>query len=124
MKIAIASDDEKNIASHLGRAEGFIIVDLENGKVMNREYRINDFTGHMRGQKESGRDAGRHDSVMATLKGCKAIISHGMGRRLISDLEVARIKTYLTEEIDIERAIKLYINGTLDNNWELGCKHD
>ena len=124
MKIAIASDDEIKIASHLGRAEGFIIVDIEKGKVANRVYRRNDFTVRMSGQKESGQGAGRHDSVMAALKGCQAIISHGMGRRLISDLEVAGIETYLTEETEIERVIKLYINGTLDDNWALGCKHD
>ena len=34
MKIAIASDDEIKIASHFGRTNGFVIVDLENERII------------------------------------------------------------------------------------------
>jgi predicted Fe-Mo cluster-binding NifX family protein len=124
MKIAIASDDQIKIAPHLGRTNGFVVVDLEDGKVKSQEYRINDFTGHRRGLKEHGHEPGRHGPILSALKDCKVIISHGMGRRLISDLNVAGIDTYLTDEEDISRAIDLYIEGNLDNKPELGCKHN
>jgi len=124
MKIAIASDDEIRIASHLGRTNGFVIVDFEDGKVKNREYRKNDFTGHKRGMKGSNHEPGKHRPILAALKDCDAIISHGMGRRLISDLEVAGIQTYLTKEEDVVNAINSYAEGKLDNNPELGCNHN
>ena len=41
MKIAIASDDKKIISHHFGRALGFMIFELNDEKVMNREYREN-----------------------------------------------------------------------------------
>lgn len=123
MKIAIASDDEIKIASHLGRTNGFVIVDLEDGKVKDREYRKNDFTGHKRGMKGSSHEPGRHGPILVALKDCDVIISHGMGRRLVSDLEVAGIETYLTEEEDVAKAINLFAEDKLDNNPERGCDH-
>ena len=124
MKIAIASDDEIKIAPHLGRTIGFVIVDIEDREVKSREYRNNDFTAHRRGHKGHGDEPGRHGPILSALKDCQVIISHGMGRRLISDLNVAGIDTYVTEEEDISKAIDLYINGKLDNRPELGCKHN
>jgi predicted Fe-Mo cluster-binding NifX family protein len=124
MKIAIASDDEITIAPHLGKTNGFVVVDLEYGNVRSREYRKNDFTAHKRGLKSNILEPGRHGPILAALKDCKAVVSRGMGRRLISDLKVAGIETYLTEEQNVARAINLYAEEKLDNNPELGCIHN
>ncbi len=124
MKIAIASDDEIKIAPHFGRTNGFVIVDLENGRITNREYKENDFTGHRRGLEGNNHQPGRHDPILTALKDCDIIISHGMGRRLFSDLKVSGIETYLTEEEYVARAINLYVDGSLDNNPELGCDQE
>lgn len=124
MKIAIASDDQVKIAPHFGRTKGFIIIELENGSVKESVYRKNNFTGHQRGLKGHNHEPGKHNPILAALNDCKAVISHGMGRRLISDLNVAGIQSYLTEEVEVEKAIKLYSEGRLDNNPDLGCKHD
>ena len=119
----MASNDEIKIASHLGRTNGFVIVDLEDGKVKDRQYRKNDFTGHKRGMMSSGHDPGRFDPTLVAFKDCDAIISHGMRRRLISDLEVPGIETYLTEEEDVAKAINLFAEDKLDNNPEKGCDY-
>jgi predicted Fe-Mo cluster-binding NifX family protein len=124
MKIAIASDDEIKIAPHLGKTNGFVVVDLEFGNIKSREYRKNDFTEHKIGLKDNIHEPGRHGQILTALKECRAVISRGMGRRLISDLEVAGIETYLTKEEDVARAIFLYTEGKLDNNPELGCIHN
>ncbi len=49
MKIAIASNDGKRISAHFGRSKGFVIFEIENGEIKNREYIPNTFTGHARG---------------------------------------------------------------------------
>ena len=41
MKIAIASDDKKTTSHHFGRATGFIVFDIQNGKAVNIVYREN-----------------------------------------------------------------------------------
>ena len=83
MKIAIASDDNIKIASHLGRTNGFVIVNLEDGKVKDREYRINNFTSHRRGLQGHGHEPGSHRPILAAPKDCQVIISHGMGKRIV-----------------------------------------
>ena len=47
-----------------------------------------------------------------------------MGRRIINDLKISKIETYLTKEDNVTKAIDLFIEGKLDNNPELGCLHD
>jgi predicted Fe-Mo cluster-binding NifX family protein len=49
MKIAIVSDDKKTISSHLGRAKGFCIFEVEGKEIKSQQYRPNTFTGHARG---------------------------------------------------------------------------
>jgi predicted Fe-Mo cluster-binding NifX family protein len=124
MKIAVASDDEITIAQHFGRTKGFVIVELENGSITNREYRENNFTSHGRGPKNYEPEPGRHGPILEALKDCDVIISHGMGKRLLSDLKVAVIEICCTEEMYVARAINYYAAGILDNNLELVCDHN
>lgn len=76
MKIAIASDDGKTIAGHLGRARGFIIYDVEGGSVKNRIFLDNTFTGHAAGLRAGGDS--RHGEGGA---GCGHGERHGAGER-------------------------------------------
>jgi len=124
MKIAIASDDQYKISPHLGRTKGFVIVDIEKGKVRGRTYRKNNFSVHRKGLRDNDPEPGRHVPILAELKDCRVLISHGMGRRLINDLNVSGIETFLTTEELVTKALKLFIEGKLDNNPELGCIHD
>lgn len=124
MKIAIVSDDEKTIADHFGRTRGFLVCDVDAGKVKHREYRLNTFTGHARGMEDADHGADRHGPILAALKDCAAVISHGMGRRIYDDLRQAGIESIITDETDAEQALQLYLKGDLKDRPELGCQHD
>lgn len=120
MKIAIASDDGKIVSSHFGRTRGFVIYDVDGNEIKNREYLPNTFTGHARGMHEEGtHHYDSHSAIIAALKDVKVVISHGMGRRLYDDLKNAGIDVYVTEETDVEKALKLFIEGKLANVEEL-----
>ncbi|MFH1009647.1 MAG: NifB/NifX family molybdenum-iron cluster-binding protein [bacterium] len=123
MKIAVASDDGKSIAAHLGRVRGFVICSIEDGKVKNREYRPNDFTGHARGLEGAGHEVDRHGPILAALSDCRAVISGGMGRRIQEDLARANIEVFVTEQTDVETAIEFYLDGKLVSRPDLGCNH-
>lgn len=123
MKIAIASDDEKNVASHIGRVRGFVIYEIEDKKIKNKEYRINDFTGHKRGL-EGKHHIDHHAPIIEALKDCKAVISSGMGKRIYDDLKNAGFEVYITKESEVEKVVDLYINNKLvDYYEELVCHH-
>ena len=124
MKIGIVSDDEKTIASHFGRARGFLIFEVEAKEIKHREYWLNTFTGHARGLEDAGHGVDRHGPILSALKDCTAVISHGMGQRIYHDLRQAGIESIITDETDAGQALRLYVKGELKDRPELGCQHD
>jgi predicted Fe-Mo cluster-binding NifX family protein len=126
MKIAIVSDDQKTIASHFGRALGFVIFESENGSITGREYRPNRFTMHVLNPGEEGYGPEHHHShgpIIEALRDCSVVISHGMGRRIYDDLRSTGKEVYITSEIDVEAAVKLYLKGDLIDRPEMRCDH-
>lgn len=123
MKIAIASDDERTISSHFGETKGFVVFEVEGKEVKNREFRPNTFTGHARGLEGAGHEIDRHGPILSALSDCKAVISHGMGRRIYDDLKSAGIEVFVTDETDVLRAFDLYVQGKLTDNPERSCSH-
>ena len=123
MKIAVASDDGKTIASHFGRTRGFILVDILDKKIVSEDYIPNDFTGHARGMEGHDHSHDRHGPILHALKDCSVVISHGMGRRIYIDLQEAGKQVFITPETDAMRAIELYIQGELEDRPDLGCNH-
>jgi len=121
MKIAIASDDGKTISSHFGRTRGFVIFEIEGKEIKKQEYRNNTFTGHVRGLEGANHSFDRHRPILEALEDCQVVISHGMGRRIYDDLKNADIEVFITEEMDAEVALNLYIKGHLIDRPELSC---
>lgn len=116
MKIAVASDDGKVIASHFGRTRGFVVFEVDGKEIKSREYLPNTFTGHARGCHEEGsHHYSSHSAIIEALKDVKAVISHGMGRRIYNDLKASGIEVYVTEETDVDKALKLFLDGKLTN---------
>lgn len=123
MKIAIASDDEKTISSHFGRTRGFVIFEVENANIMGREYRLNTFTGHARSRIGIEPAVDSQVPILDALADCKAVIAHGMGRKIYDYLKQANIEAFITDETDVRKALELYIGGNLEDKPEQGCEH-
>ncbi len=123
MKIAIASDDGTTIAAHFGRTRGFSIYAIENGAIQYIGYRNNTFTGHARGLAGQLHDIDRHGPIIAALKDCDLVISHGMGRRIYDDLQRAGIDAYIVNETVVDTAAKLYFTDNLKNHPQAACNH-
>jgi predicted Fe-Mo cluster-binding NifX family protein len=124
MKIAIASDEGTTISSHFGQTRGFVVFDIEGKTVKSREYRPNTFTGHARGLAGADHGIDRHGPILSALSDCKAVISHGMGRRIYDDLKGTGIEAWVTDETDVQKAIDSYINGELVDRSDRSCSHD
>lgn len=125
MKIAIASDDKVTICAHFGRTLGFLIFDIEDNKIVGKEYINNDFTGHAQGHHDS-HEAGHqhsHGNILDALKDCQVVISRGMGRRLYIDFQQANKEVFISNESNAEKAVELYLDGVLTDHPEKGCQH-
>jgi len=121
MRIALASDDGKTIAGHTGRCRGFVIYEVIGGQPTRREYRENRFTAHARGECDgthedgSARGVGHHahGALLDALGDCCAVVSRGMGPRLVADLTRAGIDAYVCDESDVGAAVEAFAAGRL-----------
>jgi predicted Fe-Mo cluster-binding NifX family protein len=126
MKIAVVSDDSKTIASHFGRAAGFIIFEIEKGQVINREFRANGFTHHhLAGAVHQPHEHQPHShaGILTALEDCEAVISCGMGQRMFVDFQSVGKEVFITDVSDAETAVHKYLKGELPNYPDRGCQH-
>ncbi len=126
MKIAIPTNDQKTVSAHFGRTAGFMIYNIEGTKIIGKEYRPNNFTGHAQGwhnDENHGEHQHSHSDIFRALAECTTVIAGGMGRRLYTDFEQQKIKVFVTQESNIEKAVELFIKNELDNEPDKCCEH-
>ena len=120
MKIAVATDNFKEITGHVGRCKGFLILQVENGEIKNRDERENTFTNHGRvghghgGSHHSEEHKRGHERLAESLSDCSHLIGKGIGWRLVNDLKVYNIQPIITSEDDAEMASIKFERGELE----------
>ena len=132
MKIAFVSDDGTTISQHFGRAAYYVVLTIENGKVIQKEKRSK--LGHTQfsGQHEEHHEHGpagaghgfepgameRHASMAQAILDCEALIVGGMGAGAYEGIKQAGIEPIVTDMESIDEAAAAYIAGTLKNHIE------
>ena len=113
MKIAIATDDEKTISPHFGRARGFVILTVENGQVTNREtrQRQNSCDGHE--HEHGGQQCG---ALVEMIADCAVVLVCQMGGGPYRRLQAAGIRPVFTELTNIDDAVHSLLEGTLSES--------
>ncbi|MFA6089212.1 MAG: NifB/NifX family molybdenum-iron cluster-binding protein [Candidatus Woesearchaeota archaeon] len=109
MKIAVASDDKVNISHHFGKAIGFSVFEIKDGKIIHEEYREN--IGKNKGECGTC----DHGAMINNIKDCDSVISYGMGQKIFNDLTNNNIKAIVTEENSVKEAVDKFIHETLKN---------
>ncbi len=115
-KVAIASEDGKTIACHLGAAPVFVVYRVRKGKVVAKELRENHWM-HLVGQEDSL--AGCWELIKELLPDVKVVISRGMGENAYVGLLRRDVLPINTDEVDAGDAIGAYLEGNLDDNPQL-----
>ncbi|MDD5648617.1 MAG: NifB/NifX family molybdenum-iron cluster-binding protein, partial [Dehalococcoidia bacterium] len=109
-----------------GRAQYYMVFDVENGKITGKERR--DKMGHRHfASQESGHSAAtgphgydadsqrKHASMAEPIKDCQALIAGGMGMGACDSMKSYNIEPIVTDVSNIETAVKLYAEGKLPN---------
>jgi predicted Fe-Mo cluster-binding NifX family protein len=128
MKIAVASDDGITLTGHVGKCEMFIVFDIKDKEIINVEKRLNSFTMHKTGNHQhehhqhEQQGAGRHTGIINGLKDCNYLFCCSGGPGLIDDLKSNGIQTFFTEEMEAEKAVKLFLDDKLENDPDKQCK--
>jgi len=132
VKIALVSDDNQTISRHFGRAESYVVVSLEQEKIMTRQtlpkparcHTASRHHGEHRHQADArGRGFGdqaerSHQNMFENIRDCDLLVTRGIGRGACLDLEQSGIKTIITDIADIDSAIEAILNNTIVNHTE------
>lgn len=133
MKIAVITDDGKQISQHFGRAPFYLVLTIEEGKVIEREMR--DKMGHGQftaqpsaeaeqssNQQGHGMDHASHNkhvSMADTIADCQALICGGMGMGAYESMRRLNIQPLVTDLSDVEEAVQAFLDGKLIDHTEL-----
>jgi len=129
LKIAVISDDEVSISQHFGRAPYYVVLTVEEGKIVDSETRPK--AGHhtfgaqahpkLAPGERHGYDAGsqaKHRSMADTIADCEALIAGGMGWGAYESLKSYGIRPIITDVGDIREAVLQYLDGNLPDLME------
>ncbi len=130
MKIAVITDDGKTISQHFGRAPYYLVLTIEEGKIVNREMRDkmghNQFRDQPHAEEPHGAGHGmdsashnKHVSMAETIADCKAILCGGMGMGAYDSMRRLNIQPLVTDLREIETAAQAFIDGKLVDHTEL-----
>ena len=131
MKIAIPSDEGTYLSQHFGRTLGFTIVEIDNNRIVGKEYRQNSFTGHALGLHHENRHHGEgseghgqhsHGRILNALHDCEVVIAGGMGHRLYNDLITTGKRIYVTTQPEISKAVEMFLADELKTDKDT-CHH-
>ncbi len=125
MRIAAISDDGVTISQHFGRAPIYVVLTVEEGKVIKKETRSKvghqDFAAQEHqtppGQRH-GFDPGseaKHRSMADAIADCEVLLAGGMGYGAYESLRGYNIKPMVTDVANIDQAVQLYLTGNLPN---------
>ena len=129
MKIAAVSEDGSTISQHFGRAPLYVVITVEDGKIVDKETRAKSghhtFAGHQHPDvapgERHGYDAGaqsRHASMAETISDCNVLFSGGMGWGAYEAMQSYGIEPVVTDIKNVEEAVQLYLAGQLPNLME------
>lgn len=131
MKIAAVSEDGVTISRHFGRAPLYVVVTVQDGRILSRETR--DKLGHAQFAGEAhdeprGADPrghgfdpaaqGRHTRMVAAIADCQVLLARGMGTGAYENMRQAGIRPIVTDVGTIDDAVRAYLAGDLQDHVE------
>ncbi len=126
MKIATISEDGATISQHFGRAPLYVVITVEEGKIISKETR--DKAGHhtfaahpspdLAPGERHGYEAGsqvRHANMAEAISDCQVLLAGGMGWGAYESMKSYNIEPIVTDVKNIDEAVQLYLDGKLEN---------
>lgn len=130
MKIAAITEDGRTISLHFGRAPQYLVLTVEDGRIVQRELRDKLSHAHLKGEDhgrhvEDGSPHGfgavadnRHGRMAEAISDCEVILCRGMGRGAYENMKSRNIRPVVTDIVEIEDAVTAYVNGQIIDHVE------
>jgi predicted Fe-Mo cluster-binding NifX family protein len=130
MKIAFVTDDGNTISSHFGRAGKYLVVQIENGKEIDRE--LIDKLGHQhfsQGEMHHDHNSGqhgfdpasqsRHAGMLEAIMDVDTVICGGMGQGAYASIVAAGKKIIMVNDLTINEALEAFLKDELKSSENL-----
>jgi predicted Fe-Mo cluster-binding NifX family protein len=114
MKIAVTSQNRREITEHAGRCRKFWIYDIEDKQVVNKS--LLEIPVEQSFHESSSHDPHPLDDVAV-------LISAGMGQGMVNRLASKGIVAVVTTQKDPDLAVNAYLNGQLKASIGQGRNH-
>ena len=132
MKIAAVSEDGVTISRHFGRAEYYIVLTIEDGKIVDREQREKMGHSHFAGEHHEAQghesdprghgfapaEQDRHFLMVEAIRDCQILLARGMGAGAYYSMEQAGIRPVITDIANIDEAALEAAQGTIVDHKE------
>jgi predicted Fe-Mo cluster-binding NifX family protein len=130
MKIAAVTEDGVTISQHFGRAPLYVVVTVEDGRILARETRAKPAHGqggqhsvemHSHDAPGHGFDPAAqstHGRMAAPIADCAVLLARGMGAGAYESLKQANIRPVVTDVANIDEAVQAYLAGNLTDHVE------
>jgi predicted Fe-Mo cluster-binding NifX family protein len=131
MKIAAVSEDGVTISQHFGRAPFYVVVTVEEDKIVSREQRDKLGHAHFANEPHAGAHGGeahrhgfdpaaqhRHAQMAAAIADCQVLLARGMGAGAHQSLAQAGIRPIITDIATIDEAVQAYLAGNIEDHTE------
>jgi len=124
MKIAAITDEGKTISQHFGRAPYYLVITIENGKIVNRELREKlghaQFSNQPHPEEQPGQPHGmdavshnKHLQMAEAIADCEALLCRGMGMGAYESMKARGIRPVVTDIAAIDEAVMAYVGGNI-----------
>ena len=124
MKIAAVSEDGVTISQHFGRAPFYVVVTVQDGRILSRETRDKlghaQFAGETHDEPREAEPRGhgfdpaaqdRHVRMAAAIADCEVLLARGMGAGAYESMRQAGIRPIVTDIGTIDDAVRAYRRG-------------
>ena len=113
IKIAAATEDQRNISNHFGRAPQYRIITVDGSKIIGNEFRSKPY--HSQQEHHPAGENHSHDDMFAPIADCRVLLCGGMGTPAFTKAQEAGLTVILTGG-DIDAAVMAYISGSLTSD--------
>jgi predicted Fe-Mo cluster-binding NifX family protein len=124
MKIAAITDDGKTISQHFGRAPYYLVLTVEDGRIVGRELRDKLGHSHFVNQTHEADQPGqphgmgtashnKHLQMAEAIADCEALLCGGMGMGAYQSMVTRGIKPVVTDHQEIDQAVMAYVEGKI-----------
>lgn len=105
MKIAIPSDNQETITKRTGQSKGFMVYEVNNGKVVHSVYRENTMDEHDKEAEHS------HAQIIDLLNDVDIILVAAIGKHLKRDVENSTMRYQLVKEEKLTQIIDYFLKA-------------